>query len=202
MVHRSGLALGARLPSIRNAAGFANFRPRRPVAGACQAQWPPCPTPPRAASRRRRVPGLAAVGPLDGVRRAWVVVLLLVARPGRRRSWWSASSFPQTDGDLSLPGLDGDGQGAARRPRHPAGLRRRPATTCSTRRGSCRPRTGSSRWTSAGTRPPAGSRSCSARPPSRPTRRSGPWAGAGSRSRSCPGSARRRRPTCRPTATA
>ena len=58
------------------------------------------------------------------------------------------------------------------------------AATCSTRRGSSRRRTGSSRWTSAATSPPAGSASCSASRPSRPTCTSAPWAGAGSRTAS------------------
>ena len=71
--------------------------------------------------------------------------------------------------------------------RRAADLRRHAPTTCSGRRATCTPRTGSSRWTCAGTSPRGGCPSWSARTTTRcePTRWSAPWAGGGSPSRSC-----------------
>ena len=147
----------------------------------------------------RGVPLLAALGPLVDV---------------RRRCWssccWSPPSWPASSWCATRsrrPTATSRCRGSTARSRCCAtttASRRctpAPATTCSTPRASCRRRTGSSRWTSGGTRPPAGSRRCSARAPSRSTRRSAPWAGGASRSRSCPGSARRPRPTSRRSAT-
>jgi penicillin amidase len=58
--------------------------------------------------------------------------------------------LPQTDGTLTLKGLDRQVQVLRDDTAYPRSTPT-PATTCSTPRGSCRPRTGSGRWTTGGT---------------------------------------------------
>ena len=92
-----------------------------------------------------------------------ILVIVLVGGTG----WGVVTvrrSFPMTEGTVAVPGLAANVDGAARRLRHPAAST--PPTrppTCSGRRATCTPRTGSGRWTSAATSPPAACRSCSAR---------------------------------------
>ena len=59
----------------------------------------------------------------------WVAALLVVVViAGFVTGYWTVRrSFPQTGGNISVPGLDAPGQRAARRPRHPADLCRDPA---------------------------------------------------------------------------
>ena len=81
---------------------------------------------------------------------AVVVVLALVATHGRRRGG-GAPSAPAGRRHHAARRARRQGRGAARRARHPAGVRRHRARTSSARRASSRRRTGSSRWTSAAT---------------------------------------------------
>ena len=88
-----------------------------------------------------------------------VVVLLLVAALVAG-AVVVRDSFPQTDGDDRLPGLDGKVE-VVRDDHGIPQIYADTATTCSSPRASSRRRTGSSRWTCAGTSPPAGCRRCS-----------------------------------------
>ena len=186
---------------IRNVGGIRKLPAPRPAAPGStrsgRAQCRPCPTPRPPLplpSRRRRPRPAQACSPASGAGRGGVagsptsrssVVLVLVAALVAGVVV-VRSSFPQTEGEIAVPGLEGEVEVVRDAAGHPAGVRRQLATTCSTRRASCRRRTGSTRWTSAATSPPVGSRRCSARTPSRPTSSSARWAGAGSRRRSSP----------------
>ena len=149
--------------------------PGRPARRA----WPTVAVP--AWPRRRRWSAYGAVG----------LVLLLVAVPGRRRRGGPAARSRRPTATSQVPGLAGAGRGAARRPRHPAALRRhrrRPVLRAGLRAGAGpvlrdglppprhgRPALGAVRRADARDRQV----------------RSAPWAGAGSPSGSCACSAPR-----------
>ncbi len=78
-------------------------------------------------------------------------------------SWWSGTRSRRPTGRSRCRGVDA-GSRCCATARASRRCTPRPATTCSTPRASCRRRTGSSRWTSAGTPRPGGSRRCSASP--------------------------------------
>ncbi len=105
-----------------------------------------------------------------------LVGLIAVGVTGGRAGAPSASRRPRA---RDAAGLDRRRDGDPRRPRDPATSTPTPPRTCSTPRGTCRPRTASSRWTSGATSRRAVCRRCSARTPSTPTSTSGRSAGAG-----------------------
>ena len=116
--------------------------------------------PARHRSRARPVPGLAGAGAYTVVRRG---------RRGAAPGAGAGRGDPRRSTGRSRRPTATCGSGASttafRCCATPTGCRRStppPATTCSSRRDSCRPRTGSGRWTTAGTSAPAGSASCSA----------------------------------------
>ena len=133
--------------------------------------------------RRVRCPAAPAVRRRAGCVGRWCVLLVR-----RLVGGVVAVRRPLPAGRRHDPGAGARprGRGDPRRPRHPADLRRQQPTTCSTPRATCRRRTGSSRWTSAGTSPPGRlAELLGSDDRSRPTCSSARWAGAGSPSRSC-----------------
>ena len=146
-------------------------RPRVRHRLAERVQSPPCSPPALPRQAQAMADCLAiAIGAL-----ALTVIVTTVGA-----GWLVQRSFPQTSGELALPRSGRRGRGRCATSSAFRRSWRTPATTSSMRRDSCTRRTGSGRWTCAGTSPPGGCQRCSGRRRSRPTSSSARWGGVGS----------------------
>ena len=124
------------------------------VSHARCPQRPPL-TPPEATRRRRR--DRPRWVRWTAVRLRWLGYIAVLVARARRRAVFAVvavrKSFPQTSGTIDVTGPGGRGH---RPPRRRTACRRStptPPRTCSSPRATSRPRTGSTRWTCAGTSP-------------------------------------------------